>query len=334
MSIQIKTHKMLWGRSGNLCAFPDCNKELVMDISETDDLSVVGEEAHIVAREPDGPRGDSPLTPEQRDKYDNLILMCSIHHKVIDDHPDIYTIEILHNYKKNHENWIRQNLGLDTTKQREDEVYASYVDDFLRLVDIENYKAWTSYMLSGDSPRISKEQYDKLRELINYILSRVWFNRYPDLEKALINLKNVLNDLLKVFDEHSEDIRNGEEIWTKKFYKIDRWDEELYEELSEKHTYHVNLIIDLTLEFTRATNYFFDKVRQYIVPSFRISDGVLLVEKGPFMDLTWRTYRVEYKPEERVELPYPGLRVFMEIRNNRDISWGNGVSEDYFPKFD
>lgn len=80
MSIQLKTHKMLWGRSGNICAFPDCKKELVMDISETDDISVVGEEAHIVAREAEGPRGNSPLTPEQRDKYDNLILMCSIHH--------------------------------------------------------------------------------------------------------------------------------------------------------------------------------------------------------------------------------------------------------------
>ncbi len=51
---------MLWGRSGNMCAFPECKKELVMDESETDDPSVIGEEAHIVGRKQTGPRGDQP----------------------------------------------------------------------------------------------------------------------------------------------------------------------------------------------------------------------------------------------------------------------------------
>lgn len=332
MSILLKTHKMLWGRSGNLCAFPDCKKELVMDISETDDMSIVGEEAHIVAREIKGPRGNSELTTEQRDKYDNLILTCSIHHKIIDDHPATYTTELLYKYKKEHEDWVRQNLKLDTSKQREDEAYASYIDEVLRLIDIDNYTAWTSYMLSGDSPRISKEQYENLKTLVNYILARVWYNRYPFLEKALINLRFVINDLQMVFDKYSEEIREGEELWTRKFYKIDNWDEELYDKLSIKHTYHVDLVIDLTLELTRALNYLFDKVREYIFPSFRIDKGVLLVEKGPFMDLTWKTYRVEYKSDERKEFPYPGLKEFMEIRENRDVTWGSGVSEDYFLK--
>ena len=331
MSIQIKTHKMLWGRSGNLCAFPDCKKDLVMDISETDDISVVGEEAHIVAREKDGPRGISPLTVEQRDKYGNLILMCSIHHKVIDDHPTNYPVELLHEYKRNHEKWVKQNLKHDNPKQKEDEIYASYIDDFLKLADIENYKAWTSWLLSEDHPKIHKEQYDKLRKLINYIISRVWYKRYPELESSLINFKNVLNDLLKVFDKYAEDVGNGEQIWTRKFYKIDRWDEKLCDELHKKYMFHVKLIDDLTLELTRAANYVFDKIRQHLVSSFRIKEGVLLVETGPFMDMSWRTFRVEYKPAERTEFPYPGLRKFMEIRKDRDICCGNGVSEDYFP---
>jgi len=107
MSISIKTLKMLWGRSGNICAFPDCKKELVMDETETDDSSIIGEEAHIVAQKEDGPRGVSDLTPEQRDKYDNLILLCSIHHKLIDDQPNCYTVEKIKKYKKTHEDWIK-----------------------------------------------------------------------------------------------------------------------------------------------------------------------------------------------------------------------------------
>ena len=75
MSISLKTHKMLWGRSGMMCAFPDCKKELVSDESETDDPSLIGEEAHIVGKTENSPRGKSDLPSEQRDKFDNLILL-------------------------------------------------------------------------------------------------------------------------------------------------------------------------------------------------------------------------------------------------------------------
>lgn len=84
MPITLKTHKMLWGRAANRCAI--CRMELVMDASETDDEAVVGEACHIVAQKEDGPRGQSPLTQEQRDKYANLILLCNVHHKQVDDH--------------------------------------------------------------------------------------------------------------------------------------------------------------------------------------------------------------------------------------------------------
>lgn len=56
MGISPKTHKMLWGHAANRCAFPDCRLELMMDVSETDDPSLVGEECRIVARELKGPR--------------------------------------------------------------------------------------------------------------------------------------------------------------------------------------------------------------------------------------------------------------------------------------
>ena len=88
---------------------------------------------------------------------------------------------------------------------------------------------------------------------------------------------------------------------------------------------------DLLLEMTRAVNHILDMVRLYLFPSFRIKEGVLLIEIGPFMDLSWRTYRTEYKQEE-LETLYPGLRKFMDIRENRDQSRGKGISQDYFPK--
>ena len=58
MGITSKTRKMLWGKSGNRCAMPDCKKELVVNISEIDNHSIIGEECHIIAQSPDGPRGN------------------------------------------------------------------------------------------------------------------------------------------------------------------------------------------------------------------------------------------------------------------------------------
>ena len=95
MSINLKTHKLLWGKSGNKCAFEDCRNDLIADETETDDESIIGDEAHIVARKENGPRGISKLSPEDRDKYDNLILLCRIHHKIIDDQHKFYTVEKL-----------------------------------------------------------------------------------------------------------------------------------------------------------------------------------------------------------------------------------------------
>lgn len=325
MSISLRTHKMLWGRSGNICAYPECKKVLVMDISETDDISVIGEEAHIVAREADGPRGDAPLVTEQRDKYGNLILMCSIHHKIIDDHPTIYTVEVLHDYKKRHEDWFREKYEINVSKQKDDELYSAYIDEIMLLLDIEKYKDWTSGLL-GTEVRISRKKYEKLRELINYILSRVWPRRYPKLENALINLNYILNDLLIIFDKYSEGDKRS--VWTRRFYRIDHYDENLYNKLLDKYNYHNALIKDLTFELTRAINYIFDLVRLYLISSFRLSEGVLLVESGDYVSYT--IYRLEYKQDERNIIPYPGLREFMKIRVDRDSSWGDGINEDYF----
>ena len=121
-------------------------------------------------------------------------------------------------------------------------------------------------------------------------------------------------------------------IWTEKFYKIREYDEERYHKLLKKFEYHCLLVEDLALEMTRAANYLFDMVRLHLFPTYRIKEGILLIEMGPFMDMSWKTIRNEYKPDERDTL-YPGLRKFMEIREKRNYFRGKGVNEDYFPKY-
>ena len=108
--VSAKTHKMLWGGAASRCAFPDCKCELVIIGNAVDDASLVGQECHIIAKEPEGPRGHSDLSSKKRDEYENLILLCNIHHKVIDDQPNTYTVEFLRHMKDAHEQWVRESL--------------------------------------------------------------------------------------------------------------------------------------------------------------------------------------------------------------------------------
>jgi hypothetical protein len=100
--------KVLWARAHNSCAI--CKRTLVADGTATDRESIVGDEAHIVARGTTGPRGGA-LADHLADAYDNLILLCKVDHKRIDDQPIEYTAERLHSLKAQHERWAADKFG-------------------------------------------------------------------------------------------------------------------------------------------------------------------------------------------------------------------------------
>lgn len=83
--------------SGNKCAMPDCKSPLVIE------NVVVGEICHIRARRKGGPRYDPAITQSQRDEFENLILLCSTCHKLIDSNPSEYSVEWLRNIK-----WVQE----------------------------------------------------------------------------------------------------------------------------------------------------------------------------------------------------------------------------------
>ncbi len=107
MSYTEKTKKLLWGKSGGKCAFPMCERDLIGK-----EGNIQGEICHIVARSEGGPRWRADFVGDI-DGEDNLVLMCSEHHKLIDDVPEKYTEELIHQYKRQHEDEVktRMNLG-------------------------------------------------------------------------------------------------------------------------------------------------------------------------------------------------------------------------------
>ena len=65
--------------------------------------TVTGQICHIHARNKEGARFNAALSEKEIHEFDNLILMCGRHHKVIDDEEGIYTAEALRELKQIHE---------------------------------------------------------------------------------------------------------------------------------------------------------------------------------------------------------------------------------------
>ena len=103
MSITAKTRKILWARAGNQCAFSGCRQDLVEKDQGVGPDIVVGEEAHILPRSRNGPRGCEWDHKEKLDSYSNHILLCPTHHRIIDHAPETFTKQCLVDMKSAHE---------------------------------------------------------------------------------------------------------------------------------------------------------------------------------------------------------------------------------------
>lgn len=96
--ITVKTIKRLYALSGNKCAFPDCNVNLLSSESEVNFSNI----CHIEAAESGGQRYNPNSNIDYRRSYENLILLCANHHLETNDVVK-YTVSILQEMKKNHE---------------------------------------------------------------------------------------------------------------------------------------------------------------------------------------------------------------------------------------
>lgn len=322
MGISLRTHKILWGRSGGKCAI--CKNDLIIDpTSLKDGKSVVGDEAHIIARKESFTRGDyDSLSPEERDQYPNLILLCKIHHKQIDDQPTHFTVEKLREIKRQHEEEVKSRWTDKDAKKQEDEIlYAGYVDEWQTKADLNNWRNISSWV-SDEMPAIPKEWYESQKEFLIWIIGRIWPRRHRLLEDAFMNYGVVLQYFLNVFDAHVDWDREGDSVLrTRRFYKVSDYDPVRYHELADQYNAHVCLVSDLFFELTRAANLICDRVRETIFSGYRLEEGVVLIERHSVgFGLKTIRARVEYRGEERTALPYPGLKQFKTIRYSRDYA--------------
>jgi hypothetical protein len=116
MSIPVPDQKALWGSAARRCAYRDaltnqpCQRELVGNSNSADPLVIVGEMAHIEGEKPGSARYRESMTDDERNSFENLILLCPEHHTIIDGQEHTYTIPRLKAMKYAHEDWVRKSL--------------------------------------------------------------------------------------------------------------------------------------------------------------------------------------------------------------------------------
>ncbi|KOV12370.1 hypothetical protein ADK60_32255 [Streptomyces sp. XY431] len=103
--------KLLYGRALRCAYQMTCAEPLIEE--HRGRLSTNSQIAHIRAESPGGPRfvpGFGPVNEEE-----NLLLLCYKHHKWVDDHPELYTIEELLVWKKAQTSQRGEDAGLVLT---------------------------------------------------------------------------------------------------------------------------------------------------------------------------------------------------------------------------
>ena len=94
---------LLWAHSSGLCSFPGCPVICVQPANDNDPSATIGQIAHIEASSDSGPRPNPSLSHQERDLYQNLILLCPTHHALVDAQDSTYTVAMLRSWKTDQE---------------------------------------------------------------------------------------------------------------------------------------------------------------------------------------------------------------------------------------
>jgi hypothetical protein len=175
MAITEKTRKTIWARSGNRCAI--CRTELVLekDPFENSHLNL-GEECHIISRQPNGPRHQQ-IPSFDYDSPDNLLLLCCNDHKTVDEQIQKFPVDKLKEIKSDHELRVKSNLDSTGFPQKE-KVEPSKFDSIVSFVtakhDIEmNIKTNQAIFDTTEGLQLAFKEADGIKDLVKELVKQI-----------------------------------------------------------------------------------------------------------------------------------------------------------------
>ena len=98
-SYLLTTIKGLFGQASH-CAYPDCTTPLVFEDTARGVRSIAVDIAHIRSPRPSGPRHDPTYTAEKINSEENLLLLCTVHHRPVDRDDSVFSTRELLAWKE------------------------------------------------------------------------------------------------------------------------------------------------------------------------------------------------------------------------------------------
>lgn len=121
---------LLWGKAAGRCEFSGCNRTLWKSPVTQEQVNIA-EAAHIYAFSTDGSRGNEGIDKDKLNALDNLMLACPDCHKKMDKQQDggRYTVELLRQWKAEHERRVETVTGIDPKKNSHVILYGANIGD-------------------------------------------------------------------------------------------------------------------------------------------------------------------------------------------------------------
>jgi len=190
-----KSLKLLYVRSGNECAYPNCYHPIF-----NDNGLYISELCHIKAANKGGPRFDLNQTDKERKSNNNLLFLCHRHHKETDN----LSIEQITDIKSTHESKYTES-GKELSKDMGKQI----IQESNRYWDMQLNKTF------DDLPelKIERDFNSGIFELFGELESHItWLQDYCDLCAESDNSKNMRADLINLFEKLHLDFSNLDKL--------------------------------------------------------------------------------------------------------------------------
>lgn len=139
--IKEKTRYLLWAKSAGRCEFDGCNHPLYED-----DLTHIeanfGDLAHIIGQGEKGPRSfkERKNNKQYINNIENLMLVCKTHHKLIDDKPEQFPVDLLRKMKHYHEERIKLATDMKVDKASNVLIFRGRIGTFQPIINFHDAK--------------------------------------------------------------------------------------------------------------------------------------------------------------------------------------------------
>ena len=278
MAFQQKDIKILWGKAAGRCSMPECRKLLVADASDAVPSKAIlhGENCHIVAEKENGPRGESTLSVTDRNRYPNLILLCANHHATIDQDPQRWPIEQLHQIKSDHELWVETQLTTIVEGSEAENYYAEMVNRATQDLLLDH---WGWVCDNAFRCILVEEFVDGINSFCEVTNRAVWPPGYDELRDSIVKLSDHVYKYLNHFMtlaiyQEGKDGKAGHFREDKTWKKVWRNDYDKYAEKSQKWE---RTSVDMLSNIVVALNEFASVVRASFNPNYFLYEGKFIL---------------------------------------------------------